>query len=66
MSLIYYLIGMTDMSYNIKLYISWGERNTAVTQFLVTLQERQKTFPFYPILLYATGTYRIMIYKHKK
>ena len=46
--------------------ISWGERNTAVTQFLVTLQERQKTFPFCSILLYATETYRIMIYKHKK
>ena len=45
---------------------SWGERNTAVTQFLVTLQERQKTFPFCSILLYATETYRIMIYKHKK
>ena len=49
----------------IQINISWGERNTAVTQFLVTLQERQKTFPFCSILLYATETYRIMIYKHR-
>ena len=46
--------------------ISWGERNTAVTQFLVTLQESQKTLPFCSILLFATKTYRVMVYKHKK
>ena len=40
--------------------LSSGERNTVVTQFLETLEERQKTFPFYSFLLHEAELFRNM------
>ena len=39
---------------------SWGERNTAVTQFLETFEERQKTFLFCSFLLNEADLFRTM------
>ena len=40
--------------------ISWGERNTAVTQFLETFEERQKTLLFCSFLLHEAELFRTM------
>ena len=43
--------------------LSWGERNTAVTQFLETFEERQKNFAI--LFLFATWSWTFQDYKLK-
>ena len=53
--------GIKDGIYIVnKTSISWGERNTAVTQFLETFEERQKTFLFCSFLLHEAELFRTM------
>ena len=63
---VYIIVGWITLVNFLVLYMymymskSWGERNTAVTQFLETFKERQKTLLFCSFLLHEAELFRTM------